>query len=135
MVRKHDCSFWLGGFQDLEADKHLSWSWTPLMFDDDDLDAELEPMQTCHAGYLEVTHRDTFSSLDELFPISYLLVLLLHSRFLLSGIRWKILMFLAGCLLFLRDRPCLCILCTHNSTHCHPCAKSTPYRGCDWASF
>lgn len=31
MVRNHYCSFWLGGFETLEADKHLGWSWTSLM--------------------------------------------------------------------------------------------------------
>lgn len=91
MARKHYCSFLAGWLQDLEADRHLSWSWMPLMFEDDDLDTKLEPVQTCQAGYFEVTHGDTFFSLDQLFPISSLSVLLSQSLFLLSAIRWNIL--------------------------------------------
>lgn len=60
MVRNHYCSFWLGGFETLEADKHLGWSWMSLMLKDDDLDTELEPMQTCQAGDFKETRRNTF---------------------------------------------------------------------------
>lgn len=51
--------FLAGWLQDLEADKHLSWSSTSLMLEDDDLDTEPEPVQTCQAGDFEMMHRDT----------------------------------------------------------------------------
>lgn len=106
--------FLAGWLQDLEADKHLSWSWAALMFEDQDLDIELEPMQTCQAGYFEVTHRGTFFFfLDQLFPNSSLLVLLLQSLFLLSGLRWNILIFLAACFIVSQRQSFICVcVCT-----------------------
>lgn len=80
----------------------------PLMFEDDDLDTKLEPVQTCQAGYFEVTHGGTFFSLDQLFPISSFITepvfakryKVEHSDISL-GISW-----------FSRERHC--ILCIHS---------------------
>ena len=47
--------FLAGWLQKLEADKHLSWSWMSLKLEDDDLDTELEPMQTCQERYFQAT--------------------------------------------------------------------------------
>lgn len=124
MVRNHYCSFWLGGFETLEADKHLGWSWMSLMLKDDDLDTELEPMQTCQAGDFKETHRNTFffPSLDQLFPISSLLVPHYWACF-------YYLMFLDGC----------CMVSWRHPLFVHPLhtlrGKCHLYDGCVWASL
>lgn len=57
--------------------------------------------------------RHLFFFLDQLFPNSSLLVLLLQSLFLLSGLRWNILIFLAGCFIVSQRQSFICVcVCT-----------------------
>lgn len=104
--------FLAGWLQDLEADRHLSWSWMPLMFEDDDLDTKLEPVQTCQAGYFEVTHGGTFfffgsTVSNQLFISSFITEPVFAKRYKVEhsdislGISW-----------FSRERHC--ILCIHS---------------------
>lgn len=131
MVRKHYCSFWLGGFQGLEADKHLGWSWPSLMFEDEDLDVELEPMQTCQAGYFEVTHRGTFF----FFLGSTVSKQLFISAFITEPVfaKWfKVEHSDLSCWVFhcFSKTGFFCVHPLHtDSTYFHPCVKSSLYRG------
>lgn len=59
------------------------------MLEEDDLDTKLEPVQTCQAGYFEVTHGGILFSL---WINCFQSALLLQRLFLQSSIRWNILM-------------------------------------------